>query len=300
MRINPMLNKELKLSVRTPRSSVLLVIFNTVLSLIGIGFVFYMKETSAWNGRIHFRYSIYMYIFMSVIEFILLLFIVPTITAGLISSEREKQTLDILMTSGMKPYQIISGKLMSAAASILLIIVSGLPVIGLALIYGGISFENILITLCFLIFAIFYIGSIGIFCSSLFKKTTFASLLTYGIEIILIFGSFFIVYFVSYIRRINTDFISSDIGILSLILLFSPGVTFACILMNQVAAVSNVSSWFLRLGMPEFAVKHFVPLSITVQVIFICIFTALAVYYLKDHKHRKIKNRYRLNNKKER
>ena len=63
MRINPMLNKELKLSVRTPRSSVLLVIFNTVLSLIGIGFVFYMKETSAWNGRIHFRYNIYMYIF---------------------------------------------------------------------------------------------------------------------------------------------------------------------------------------------------------------------------------------------
>lgn len=282
MKINPMLKKELKLSIRTPRLPVIIVIFNFILTAFALGGIFFIKESSFWVGQIYFRYNIYMYIIIASIEFLLLIFIVPTISSGLISSEREKQTLDILLTSGLKPLQIISGKLMAAAGNILLIIVSGLPVLGITFIYGGIELKDIFITLLFLIFTVFYIGSLGILCSSILKKTTFSTLMTLGLEFLLIAGTFLIVYFGSVIQIIYSGYQTSSIGIISLLLLLSPAVTFVYLLMDQVASITNIDTWMQSLGMPEFIIEHFIAISIIVQSIFICIFIALAVYYLKE------------------
>ncbi len=289
MKMNPMLNKEMKLSVRTPRLTVLIVVYNSLLLLFGAAAVWSIRYLGKIRNSINFRLNIYLYIMMIAIAFVLLMLIIPTITAGLISGEREKQTLDILLTSGLRPCQIISGKLFGAVGNILLLLFSGLPVLGLTFIYGGVGFSDFLVSLLCLIFSAFYIGSIGIFCSSLFKRTTFASLLSYAIEICLVVGPFLAVSVIQAVCQIHSGYTSSDVGGFCILLFLSPGFTLAYILLGRVASLANVDLWLIRLGMPQFLSDHFVIISLAVQCLVICLFTGLAVYKLKDREHRRRK-----------
>ena len=63
-----------------------------------------------------------MYEFVTTIEFILLMFIVPAVTASSISGERERQTLELMLTTQMTAFQVVIGKLMSALSTLLLLI----------------------------------------------------------------------------------------------------------------------------------------------------------------------------------
>ena len=63
--------------------------------------------------------------------------IAPAFTAGAISLEREKQTLDMLVSTPMRPGGIVVGKLLSALAFVVLMIVAAIPISALVLMYGG-------------------------------------------------------------------------------------------------------------------------------------------------------------------
>ena len=60
-----------------------------------------------------------MYEFVTTIEFILLMFIVPAVTAASISGERERQTPELMLTTQMTASQVVIGKLMSALSTLL-------------------------------------------------------------------------------------------------------------------------------------------------------------------------------------
>ena len=57
-----------------------------------------------------------MFAVLTILQMALVLFITPSLTAGAISSEREKQTLNILLTTTQSSTQIIIGKLFSSVA----------------------------------------------------------------------------------------------------------------------------------------------------------------------------------------
>ena len=102
------------------------------------GFIF---ATMTMSGTSYFRpsESFILFALLAFIQLGLVLFITPGLTAGAISSEREKQTLPILLTTSQSSFQIISGKLLSSIAFLLLLIVAGLPVYSLVFLFGGIS-----------------------------------------------------------------------------------------------------------------------------------------------------------------
>ena len=64
---------------------------------------------------------------LSVFQLMLVAFIAPAFTAGAISLEREKQTLDLLITTPLRPGAIVVGKLLSALAFVVLMILAGDP-----------------------------------------------------------------------------------------------------------------------------------------------------------------------------
>lgn len=279
-KLNPIYKKEVKQSVRSIKLPVLLVLFNSVLAFIGLAGFYVTNEQVKMTGNIDYRANIYLYILMITIEFILLVFIIPAMTSGLISGERERQTLDILITSRLKPRQIITGKLFSALGNIALILFSGLPAVSIAFIYGGIDLRDIIKTVMYLLFAALFLGSIGIFCSSALKKTTFATVLTYGIEMVIFFGPLIIVMLARYIRFAQTSQQDGRIGLLALILLINPGITFFDIMFGQVGSISYLDNAFEKLGLNSFAADHFIVLSILVQLAVLILFTYLAVRHL--------------------
>ena len=72
---------------------------------------------------------------LSVLQLALIVFITPGLTAGVISSERERQTLNMLLTTTQSSTSIIIGKLVSSVAYLLLLMIASLPLYSIVFLY---------------------------------------------------------------------------------------------------------------------------------------------------------------------
>ncbi|MER2089981.1 MAG: ABC transporter permease [Sporosarcina sp.] len=176
---NPVLFKELKLRFRSPKSFIGILFYLIAMCIFVFGFIF---TTMNLSGTSYFRPSESFILFglLSFIQLGLVLFITPGLTAGAISSEREKQTLPILLTTSQSSFQIISGKLSSSIAFLLLLIVAGLPVYSLVFLFGGISPLDFAKVFFFLFVTLLAIGSLGVMFSTLIRRTIVSMIATYG------------------------------------------------------------------------------------------------------------------------
>lgn len=258
MKINPVYKKELKIGVRTIKTALIILGYNGLLALFGL-FAFYatFQYGSRYGGTINYAKVLELYAIIAAVEFGLVLFTVPALTAGSISGEREKQTLDILLTSKLTPLQIIFGKLASSISIMILLAFSSLPIISLVFSIGGVTFFDLLKFMVLIIITAIYIGSIGIFFSCLFKKTTAATVSTYGALLFLVLGTFFILAAIAILKDMKaaalvteSDYIrqSRDAGYWILILLINPAITCFSMIEDQIGTGSRFVSFLREFG----------------------------------------------------
>lgn len=176
---NPVLIKEVKLRFRSMKSFTGILFYLLAMSIFVFGFIFL---TTSLTGSGFFRpdESFLLFSMMTYIQLGLILFITPGLTAGTISTEREKQTLNILLTTAQTSFQIIFGKMTSSIAFLLLMIVSGLPIYSLVFLYGGVDPLQIVVIFLFYFLTLLAIGSIGVMYSTLIRKTIVSIIVTYG------------------------------------------------------------------------------------------------------------------------
>lgn len=197
MKINPVMRKELKVRMRNWKAAGMIAAYVGVLSLVAI-FIIMESVMNAYYSSIDKSFFIAIYSILAVIQFILITFLVPALTAESISGERERQTLDLLLCTNLSTMSIILGKLFTSINQILLLIVASLPVFSIIFLFGGISVVELFQLLVFYIVLTITIGSIGIFFSTYIKRTTAATVLTYGFVALLMLGTIFIAVF--YVR----------------------------------------------------------------------------------------------------
>lgn len=182
---NPVLIKEVKLRFRSLKSFTGILFYLVAMSIFVFGFIFLATSFSG-NGYFRPDESFALFSMMTYIQLGLIVFITPALTAGTISTEREKQTLNILLTTSQTSFQIIFGKMTSSIAFLLLMIVSGLPIYSLVFLYGGVSPVQLLIIFLFYFLTLLAIGSIGVMFSTLIRKTIVSIIMTYGVMIFLV------------------------------------------------------------------------------------------------------------------
>ena len=199
---NPVLFKELKLRFRSAKSFTGILFYLIAMCIFVFGFIF---TTMTATGVSYFRpsESLLLFALLSFIQLGLVLFITPGLTAGAISAEREKQTLSILLTTSQSSFQIISGKLLSSIAFLLLLIVAGLPVYSLVFLFGGISPMDLIKILLLLFVTLLAIGSIGILFSTLIRRTIVSMIATYGTMLFLSVITGFLYLIVTQLTRFN-------------------------------------------------------------------------------------------------
>ncbi|PSL27704.1 ABC-2 family transporter [Planomicrobium soli] len=182
---NPVLVKEIKLRFRNLKSFTGILFYLIAMSIFVFGFILL---TTSFSGSGYFRpdESFMLFSMMTYIQLGLILFITPALTAGTISTEREKQTLNILLTTSQTSFQIIFGKMTSSVAFLLLMIVSGLPIYSLVFLYGGVSPSQLIVIFLFYFLTLLTIGSIGVMFSTLIRKTIVAIIATFGAMIFLV------------------------------------------------------------------------------------------------------------------
>lgn len=189
MKINPVYRQETKISARSFRLPLIVLLCNTILATVALLNMYSMVTQVRATAEIQYSSFLSLYIFVASIEFVMILVIMPALTSGSISGERERQTLNLLLTTRMTPADIVVGKLLASLSTVLLLVVSSFPVLALVFIYGGVTVWDIALVFITFLSTALLTGSIGICCSSVFKRTTIATAASYCAIAVLMLGT---------------------------------------------------------------------------------------------------------------
>lgn len=174
---NPVHAKEFRQRFRSPKTVWIMCSYLFVVGAILLGFI-YIES-------LHRPYFVpgenrEFFIAFSVLQIVLIGFMAPGLSAGAISGERERQTLNILLTTQLSPLSIVTSKLISSISFIALLIFMSLPLYSFVFLFGGISPEQIIRVFLFYAVNIFFFGSMGLFCSTWIKRTGVSTVTAYG------------------------------------------------------------------------------------------------------------------------
>lgn len=193
--INPVLEKEFRLRMRTVRSPVLLFAYLLAVGVLAFGYL-YIQSTFTDARRFSPEESRFMFYFLSVSQLVLLSFLVPGLTAGAISGEREKQTLNILLTTPQSSASIALSKLAASLAFTAVAVVATMPVYAVVFLYGGVSPRQLAAVFLFYLLVMLSLGSVGIACSTVLRRTVVSVVAAYGFVVFLYgFTGFFALLF---------------------------------------------------------------------------------------------------------
>jgi len=137
---NPIFEREFIALCRTRRWFVLrtlLVLFLTLATWVVLSTKFYNVERLDETGKILFAVA-------TVVQIGFVFFLASGLCSDLIVSERRKETLDIILTTPLRPISIVLGKFLSRVGLIVVIVAASFPLVSVSLLYGGVSGRQIL------------------------------------------------------------------------------------------------------------------------------------------------------------
>jgi ABC-2 type transport system permease protein len=197
--LNPVLDKEFRSRMRTWKSPLLISLYLGTLALITLGYYWTQQQRVFYSG---FGPDVgpQIYVTLTIFQLMLVSFVTPAFTAGVISGEREKQTLDLLICTRLSATSIILNKLIASIAYILLLIISSLPFFAVVYFFGGVLLSEIAqVFLVYLMTALTF-GAVGVFCSTIFRKTQVSVVVTYVIVFFFLAGTAAITAFLVNVR----------------------------------------------------------------------------------------------------
>jgi ABC-type transport system involved in multi-copper enzyme maturation permease subunit len=188
---NPIVAKEYRSRMRTWRSPLAMTVY--VLLLGGLGWAIFSamaySSRNSYNGGQAANYGQGLFLYLVLFQMVLLAFITPALTAGAISSERERQTIDLLFVTKLPAFSILWGKLLASMSFVLLLLLLSVPIFSLVFLFGGIELDQV--AAAFLVTAVsaLTLGLIGIACSTAFRRTLPATVTAYGAAFLVLGGS---------------------------------------------------------------------------------------------------------------
>ena len=123
---NAILSFGMRMTMKKKGSAVLLSVISGVTTLIFVTTVLSMRASGSDVSEFAEAGKVLFYVLM-VLHMILGVFITPAVAGTSISSEREKQTMDLLLCSQMMPRDVVIGKFFSSISWVMLVSVSLLP-----------------------------------------------------------------------------------------------------------------------------------------------------------------------------
>lgn len=182
----PLLTKELTEIANRRRTYIVRTIY-ALLFLGIISFIYLEKLAGLQNepmailgrGREIFKSMIYW-------QFIAIYLFLPAITCGVITQEKERNSLGLLLITRLSPFAIIMEKYLGRLITMATFLMLGLPILAFAYSLGGVSPEMFINGLWLLTITMFQVGALGVMCSSFCRTTVAAFIATYLFEIMLL------------------------------------------------------------------------------------------------------------------
>ncbi len=188
---NPVIRKEMRGAMRGIRPTVLLTIYLSLMSgFVGLIYIAFASSNDVTTTT-NISQTIGKAVFFTVVglEMLMVCFLAPALSAGAISAERERQTYDLLRTTLLPTRSLVIGKLNAAILFLFVLLVVGFPLQAMAYFFGGVSMEEVLISFLMLGISTVIFCVIGLIISSLLKTTLAATVVSYIVTIMLLFGA---------------------------------------------------------------------------------------------------------------
>ena len=280
-RTNAVYTKELKQSVRNIKFPITVGLYCFTIAVIGL---FTLVAISAYGYPVYSAYTIKQdfitfYSVLFGLEFGLVIFVVPAITGGTISGERDHGTLDLLLATTLGPYRIIMGKLISVVSKLLIYVISSLPILALVFTMGGAGLADLLRYMLLILLTSLYIGSFGVFLSVIFKKTSTAMAVTYIWIMFIALGTIFVTIMSTAVRP-------ADNNALNPVFLLNPIITLFALLDAQIGLPELIGNYVKFENSTSFIMENWLMLSISVQFIITVINVLLATHFLNPFRGR--------------
>jgi ABC-type transport system involved in multi-copper enzyme maturation permease subunit len=186
---NPIVAKEYRSRMRTWRSPLAMMVY--IVLVAGLGYLMFSSMAGSTNGlgAQAPNYGQQLFKYLVVFQMILITFIAPALTAGAISSERERQTIDLLFVTRIAPFSIIWGKLLASMSFVVLLLLLSVPIFSLVFLFGGVELDQVLYCFFITLVAALTLGLIGIACSTLLRRTLAATVASYVLAFVIVFGT---------------------------------------------------------------------------------------------------------------
>ena len=176
LRDNPVLTRELLVNLRSHRSFVLLFLYVTFL---GVVVYFYWPSGGGAGAQVSSGVARRLFELFFLGQFFLVALMAPSFAAGSITGEKEQKTYEMLLASPLQPTTILVGKLLSSLSYLVLLILSSVPLMILCFLLGGILLSEIARAYLVLLLAAGTFGLMSVACSSLFRRTSSALVVSY-------------------------------------------------------------------------------------------------------------------------
>lgn len=126
----------------------------------------------------------------------------PAMACSAMTSEKEKQTLGLMILSRLTPGGIVAEKISSRMLPLLSLLLVSTPMFAVAYLFGGVTFTDTLTCLCILLCTILQVTTVAVFCSALLETGFAAFWATY----VVLLGIYFALPIMEEFGLIRIDF----------------------------------------------------------------------------------------------
>jgi ABC-2 type transport system permease protein len=205
---NPLIVKDAVSRMRSWRAPVVLTLYLGLLAAFGYSafLIAAISQSGAHTGAAQIGAQVFSS--LTFFQLTLISLFAPALAAGAVSGERERQTFDVLLVSRVTALGIVWGKLVASVAFMLLLILGALPLFAAVFLFGGIDFEQFVVTQLLTVSTAVTIASVSVFLSSAFRRTLPSTVAAYGCTFAGLVGTFLVGSMLSILiaeRQISSD-----------------------------------------------------------------------------------------------
>ena len=176
IKINPILRKDIKVQARSMKISWSVFIYEMILALV---FIMTLAIITSVSGN-DYKSIVAIFPVLAITQLGILSIVIPILTAGSIAGEKERQTFDILLMTPLSPMRIVFGKISTAVVRTMVFIIGSVPIMSISFTYGGLSWGVLFLFLLLAVVYAIFLGSIGVFCSTISRKAILCVLLAFA------------------------------------------------------------------------------------------------------------------------
>ncbi|MCX7664659.1 MAG: ABC transporter permease [Gemmataceae bacterium] len=120
---------------------------------------------------------------------LIIFFVTPSAIAGCISDEKERRTLEFILTTDLNNREILFGKFLSRVLGVIFFVLAGLPILAMLQFFGGIDPDLMILSTIATLITILSLASIAVVSSVWCRRSRDAILLSYLIILFYIIAS---------------------------------------------------------------------------------------------------------------